>query len=681
MKKWMISAVDKEKVKMISAKYGIPVFTALLLVIRGITEKEDIEKFFSADSSLSDPFNIKDMDKAVERIKKAVTSGEKICIYGDYDCDGVTATTILYSYLESVFADVMYYIPDRTSEGYGMNMKAVDKLKGYGVQLIITVDNGIAAINEIDHANELGIDVVVTDHHKTQDIIPRAVAVVNPHRTDDTSPYEDFCGAGIALKLVMALEGEQFSVMENYGEIAAIGTIADLVPLTGENRTIVKTGLRNMANTERAGLTGLIDISNIDNINAGNIAFRIAPRINAVGRLGSADDALRMFLTEDYDEAVQKAELLNRLNSERQSIELDIFNQICEMLKLNPELTYDRVLVISSEGWNPGVIGIVSSRVTEMFGKPSIIISEDGDICKGSGRSVSGFSIVDALFACSEYLDKFGGHPMAIGFSIKKENIADFRKAINDYANKEEKMALMSLKVDCKLNPEKLVPDMVHQLQDFEPFGFGNSKPVFALCNMRLDKIIPLSEGKHLKLAVSKDNTRLNIMKFSTTVNEFPYSEGDILDFAVCLELNVYQGRENMSFNVRDIKLSGFDNEKAMYSLQDYDAYKSGVISEKIADKLPSRDEFAQLYRYLRNTKKQFYFIDSLLYKLNMQSIDAFKLLIMLEILCERGLIDYEREMDRLKISVLDIGVKVTLEASPIYIKLKEDISHVGKHT
>ncbi len=681
MKKWAISKVDKEKVKMISAKYGIPVFTALLLVIRNITEKDDIERFFSADSSLSDPFNIKDMDRAVERIKKAVTSGEKICIYGDYDCDGVTATTILYSYLESVFADVMYYIPDRTSEGYGMNIKAVEKLKGYGVQLIITVDNGIAAVNEIDHANELGIDVVVTDHHKPQDIMPRAVAVVNPHRTDDTSPYEDFCGAGLALKLVMALEGEQFSVMENYGEIAAIGTIADLVPLTGENRTIVKAGLKNMANSERAGLTSLIDISNIDSINAGNIAFRIAPRINAVGRLGSADDAIKMFLTEDYDEAVKKAELLNDLNTERQSIELDIFNQICEMLKLNPELTYDRVLVISSEGWNPGVIGIVSSRVTEMFGKPSIIISEDGDVCKGSGRSISGFSIVDALFACSEYLDKFGGHPMAIGFSIKKENIDKFRKAINEYANKEEKMALMSLKVDCKLNPEKLVPDMVHQLQNFEPFGFGNSKPVFALCNMRLDKIIPLSEGKHLKLAVSKDNARLNIMKFSTTVDEFPYSEGDILDFAVCLELNVYQGRENMSFNVRDIKLSDFDNERAMYSLQDYDSYKSGVLSEKIMDKLPSRNDFAQLYRYLRNTKKKFYFIDSLLHKLNTPSIDAFKLLVMLEILCERGLIDYERDNDRLKISVLDIGVKVTLEASPIYIKLKEDISHVGKHT
>lgn len=679
MKRWNISKIDKEKVNELTEKYGLPTFTAVLLCIRGITEKETIETFFSMENELSDPFTIKDMDKAVARIKKAVTTGEKICIYGDYDCDGITSTVLLYSYLESVFANVMYYIPDRNTEGYGMNMKAVDKLKEQGVQLIITVDNGIAAMEEISYAERLGIDVVVTDHHKPQDIIPRAVAVVNPHRTDDTSPYEDFCGAGIALKLAIAMEGDAFSIMENYAEIAAIGTIADLVPLTGENRTIVKAGLMNIANTERAGLSSLIDIAGIENVNAGNVAFRIAPRINASGRLGSPYDAVKLFLTEDYDDAVKKAELLNKLNGERQAIEAEIFEEICNVLKERPELTYDRVLVVSSEGWNPGVIGIVSSKVTELFGKPSIIISEDGDICKGSGRSIAGFSIVDALFACSEYLEKFGGHPMAIGFSIKKENIDSFRKAINAYANKEEKMPLAGMKVDCKLNPETLMPDMVHQLQHFEPFGYGNSKPVFALCNMHLDKIIPLSEGKHLKLAVSKGRARLNIMKFSTTLTEFPYEEGDVLDFAVCLEINVYQGRENMSFNVRDIKLSEFDNEKAMYDLQDYDTYKSGVLSESLVDKLPTREEFKAVYVYLRKSRRSVYFIDSLLQKVNVDTIGAFKLLMILEILAERGLIEYERELDKLNIKVLNIVGKVSLIASPIYIKLKEDIYHVGK--
>ena len=681
MKQWIISGADREKVNMLIEQYGLPTLTAVLLSIRDITEKEKIEKFFSRETELSDPFLMKDMDKAVERIKSAVTAGEKICIYGDYDCDGITATTILYSYLESVFANVMYYIPDRNAEGYGMNTGAVEKLKNEGVQLIVTVDNGISAINEIDYANSLGIDVVVTDHHKTQDILPKAVAVVNPHRADDTSPYEDLCGAGIALKLAMAMEGEQFSIMENYGEIAAIGTVADLVPLTGENRTIVKAGLENIGNTERVGLSSLIEIAGIDTVNAGNIGFRIAPRINAAGRLGTTYDALKVFMTEDYDEAQQKAKILNGLNAERQSIELDIFNEICDYIKINPEYSYDRVIVVSSENWNAGVIGIVSSRVTELFGKPSIVISESGEICKGSGRSVLGFSIVDAVFACSEYLEKYGGHPMAMGFSIKKENIEPFRKAINAYANKIDKMPLSTVKIDCKLNPEKIFPEMVHEIQEFEPFGYGNSKPVFALCEMRLDKIIPLKEGKHLKLAVSRNNARLNIMKFSTTVDEFPYSEGDILDFAVSLETNVYQGRENISFNVRDIKLSGVSNERIMYSLQEYDKYKSGVLSDKILKILPTRENFAAVYKYILSTRKKYYFIDSMLYKIHNVEINAFKLLMILEILSERGLIEYEREFDRLKISVVDIKVKVNLQASPIYIKLKEDISHVGEHT
>ena len=681
MKQWIISGADREKVNMLIEQYGLPTLTAVLLSMRDITEKEKIEKFFSRETELSDPFLMKDMDKAVERIKSAVTAGEKICIYGDYDCDGITATTILYSYLESVFANVMYYIPDRNAEGYGMNTGAVEKLKNEGVQLIVTVDNGISAINEIDYANSLGIDVVVTDHHKTQDILPKAVAVVNPHRADDTSPYEDLCGAGIALKLAMAMEGEQFSIMENYGEIAAIGTVADLVPLTGENRTIVKAGLENIGNTERVGLSSLIEIAGIDTVNAGNIGFRIAPRINAAGRLGTTYDALKVFMTEDYDEAQQKAKILNELNAQRQSIELDIFNEICDYIKINPEYSYDRVIVVSSENWNAGVIGIVSSRVTELFGKPSIVISESGEICKGSGRSVLGFSIVDAVFACSEYLEKYGGHPMAMGFSIKKENIEPFRKAINAYANKIDKMPLSTVKIDCKLNPEKIFPEMVHEIQEFEPFGYGNSKPVFALCEMRLDKIIPLKEGKHLKLAVSRNNARLNIMKFSTTVDEFPYSEGDILDFAVSLETNVYQGRENISFNVKDIKLSGVSNERIMYSLQEYDKYKSGVLSDKILKILPTRENFAVVYKYILSTKKKYYFIDSMLYKIHNVEINAFKLLMILEILSERGLIEYEREFDRLKISVVDIKVKVNLQASPIYIKLKEDISHVGEHT
>ncbi len=677
MKKWTVSELDKNKVRELTKNYGLPVFTSMLLAIRNITKREEIEKFFSAQNELSDPFLIKDMDKAVKRIKKAVVSYEKICVYGDYDCDGVTSTAILYSYLESVFANVMYYIPDRNAEGYGMNKGAVDKLHSEGVGLIITVDNGISAIDEINYASTLGIDVVVTDHHKPQDILPKAVAVVNPHRTDDDSPFEDFSGAGIALKLAIALEGDSFSIMENYADLAAIGTVADLVPINGENRDIVKAGIFHIENTERPGITGLIEEAGISKVNAGTIGFRLAPRINASGRLGTPYDALTMFLTEDDETAEQKAALLGKLNAERQSIEANIYQQIITQLEENPRLTYDRVLVVSSKGWNAGVIGIVSSKVTEKYGKPSIIISEDGEVCKASGRSVSGFSLVDAVFACSEYLEKFGGHPMAVGFSIKQENIDTFRKAINDYANALDKMPLAAVKLDCNLNPDTIVTDMVHQLQNFEPFGYGNPKPVFGLNGMKLDKIVPLSGGKHLKLAVSRGNARLNLLKFSTAPDEFPYLEGDTLDFAVNIDINVYQGRESLSFTVKDIKLSGFDTEGTMYKIQDYEKYKSGVTPSGFNDDFyPSRNEFAAVYLYLKKNPRPMYSPDSLLTRTGCPSIDAFKLLMILDIMKELYLIDYGRDADCLTINIRDVNGKVDLNASQIYRKLKEDIKN-----
>ena len=677
MKKWTVSELDKNKVRELAKRYGIPIFTAMLLTIRNITEKEDIEQFFSSQNELSDPFLIKDMDKAVQRIKKAVLSYEKICVYGDYDCDGVTSTAILYSYLDSVFANVMYYIPDRNTEGYGMNKAAVDKLSAEGVKLIITVDNGIAAIDEIDYASKLGMDVVITDHHKPQDILPKAIAVVNPHRMDDDSPFEHFSGAGLALKLAIALEGDSFSVMENYSDLAALGTVADLVPINGENRDIVKAGIFNIENTERIGIAKLMEQADIAKVNAGTIGFRIAPRINAAGRLGTPYDALDLFITEDEDVAKKNADLLGKLNSERQSIEMNIYREIIIQLEQTPQLTYDRVMVLSSKGWNAGVIGIVASRVTEKYGKPCIIIPEDGAIGKASGRSISGFSIVDAVFACSEYLEKFGGHPMAVGFSIKTENIDVFRQAINEYANKLDKMPLAAIKIDCSLNPETITTDMISQLQAFEPFGYGNPKPTFGLNRMHLDKIIPLSGGKHLKFAVSRGAARLNILKFSCTPDEFPYQEGDTLDFAVSIDMNVYQGKESLSFTVKDIKISDFDNETLMYGIQDYEKYQSGYRPNHFDESFyPSRTEFAAVYVYLRKNPKAMYSPDALLANIHCATLSTFKLFVILDIMKELYLIDYSRDADCLIIKIRDVNGKVDLNASQIYRKLKEDIKN-----
>ncbi len=677
MKKWIVSELDKTKAAEASKKYGLPLFTAMLLTVRGITEPEDIQRFFSDDAELYDPFLIKDMDRAVKRIKQAVTSYEKICVYGDYDCDGITSTAIVYSYLESVCANVMYYIPDRDEEGYGMNINAVDKLKSDGVKLILTVDNGISAIDEISYADSLGIDVVVTDHHKPLDILPKAVAVVNPHRNDDTSPFHDYCGAGIALKLVIALENNQTAALENYSELAALGTVADIVPLVDENRMIVKLGMKNMQNTERVGISAMIETASISKINSGALGYRFAPRINASGRLGSAYDALSLLLTENEDEAYKTAGLLNSLNSERQSIELEIYERIEESLRKSQDIINDRITVISSEGWHPGVIGIVSSKITEKYGKPTLIISETPGICKGSGRSISGFSLVDAIFACSKYLEKFGGHPMAVGFSIKRENINDFRKAINDYAYKLDKMPLASIKLDCNLNCEAIKPDMVYQLRMFEPFGCGNPKPIFGIKNMRLEKITPVGNGNHLKLSVTRGKARLTLMKFSSSREEFTYFEGDILDFAVSLDVSVYMGKEELSFTVKDIKLSDFDNERAMYDIQLYEAYKNGKNIGKLDEgRLPERSEFAALYRYIRKADRGIYSLDSLCTRIFPKSHDVFKLLIILDIMKELYLINYTRECDIINVTLRDVDGKVDINASRILRKLKEDVKN-----
>lgn len=671
MKKWSESKLDKDLIRKLNTQYGLPVFTAMLLTIRNITEKEDIEIFFSHNIDLDDPLLIKDMDKAVNRIRQALDNNEKICIYGDYDCDGVTSTAIMYSYLDSCFADVMYYIPDRNDEGYGMNKTAVKKLSSEGVNLLITVDNGITAINEIEYAVSLGMDVIVTDHHKPLDILPTACAVVNPHRSDETYDFIHYSGAGLALKLIYALDDNNYSIIENYADLAALGTVADIVPLYGENRKIVKSGIIALKNTERPGLSDLIEKSSISEINSGAIGFKIGPRINAAGRLGSPYDALTLFLTEDEKVADEKSEILCELNKSRQKIEGDIIKDIDEMISADPSITENRIIVLASEKWNAGVVGIVSSRITERFGKPSIMISVNDEDCKASGRSVSGFSLVDAIFACSEYLVKFGGHPMAVGFSIKKEKIDSFTKAVNNYANQMDYMPLYTMELDCKLNPESVVLDMVQQLKNFEPFGCSNPKPLFGFFGMKLDRITPVGGAKHLKLSVSRGKARLNLMCFSTIPSEFPYDEGEILDFAINIDKNEYMGKESLSFYVKDIKINGFDVEEAMLELQDYELYKKGIFVNEKHNKFPTREEFASVYRYLKSSDKERYSIDALCHRL---SLGVFKLLIILDIMNDLKFLDYSRCSDIIFVRMCKVTGKTELSTSKVYRKLEEEI-------
>lgn len=675
MKEWIISENNKTKAKELASLCNIPTFLAMLLCAREIDTPEKIERFLSEDAELSDPLLIKDMDIACERIKKAVMSYEKICVYGDYDCDGVTATAILFSYFESVCANVMYYIPTREDDGYGLNKNAIDKLKSNGVSLIVTVDNGIAAIDEVDYANSLGMDVVITDHHKPLNILPKAIAIVDPHRADCNSPYKMYCGAGIALKVVAALEGgDFFTALENYSDLAALGTIADLVPVDGENRIIIKYGLKSLLVSDRVGLSSLFEKAsiNLDKLSAGTVAFSIAPRINASGRMSTAESALRLLLTEDSDEAEQLADKICEENNQRKNIETKIIEDIEKIISEHPEYLLDRVVVVDGDNWHYGVIGIASARMTERIGKPVIIISTENGESRGSGRSIKGFSLCDAIFECGDLLTKYGGHPMAVGFSLAKENIPELRKRINEYAKGCDE-AIPSVNIECKLKPEAISISVAKQIALLEPFGFGNAKPVFALCNMSLDKITEIGGGKHLKLSMSRGQTRINVMNFSTTRDEFYYKEGDIIDIAVTLEENVYMGRESVSIITREIKLSANDNKALLTEQRKYEAFLRGETLDKkfLASNIPTREEFAVVYRYIRASKNDSYLPELLIHRLEI-NISLFKLLLILDIMKELYLTTMTCDGGIYYITINNVSGKVDINASKLLRRIKE---------
>ena len=488
IRNWEVRPLDKDRAAALAQAYNIPFFLAMLLNIRGVDRSEEIEAFLGAGAPLSDPFLLKDMDRAAERITRAIDAMEKIAVYGDYDADGVTSTAMVYSYLETRGADVMFYIPQREGEGYGMNIAAVEHLASLGVTLIITVDNGISSIREVERAKALGVDVVVTDHHRPQETLPAAVAVVDAYRKDDESPCKDFSGAGIAFKLLMALEegaGDLDDLLETYGDLAAIGTIGDVVPLTGENRTLVNAGLRLLSESERPGVRALLTDSGFTGrqLTATNVAFTLVPRINATGRMGAPERAVRLLTSVDDGEAARLSAEICADNEERRRVEAAISEAAFADIEARG-LSEDRVIVVDGAGWHHGVIGIVASRITDRFGKPCIVISRGESEAKGSGRSVEGFSLFEAICACGDLLIKYGGHPMAAGVTLLGDRIDAFRAAINAYAaEKFPQMPAQTVTLDCKLNPAALSVAMVESLRRLEPFGNGNPQPVFGLYN------------------------------------------------------------------------------------------------------------------------------------------------------------------------------------------------------
>lgn len=677
LRKWEVRPLDKERAAAFAQTYGVPFFLAMLMNIRGLDDAAHLREFLGEGEPLSDPFLLKDMDKAAARITRAVDNMEKIAVYGDYDADGVTSTAMLYSYLETRGADVIFYIPQREGEGYGMNMGAVEYLKEQGVSLIVTVDNGISSVQEVARANELGIDVVVTDHHRPQEILPDAVAVVDAYRPDDTSPYKHFSGVGIAFKLLMALEdgaGDVEDLLEAYSDLAAIGTIGDIVPLTGENRTLIRAGLERLSQSDRPGVQALLENAGIAGkaLTSTNVAFTLVPRINATGRMGAPERAVRLLISGYEEEAEVLSEEICADNEERRRVEAEIAEAAFADIEAKGYMK-DRVVVVDGENWHHGVIGIVASRVTERCGKPCMIISRGETEAKGSGRSIEGFSLFEAICACGDLLIKFGGHPMAAGITLKPENIEAFRKRINQYAAEHfPQMPTQTVTLDCKLNPAALSVSMAQSLTQLEPFGNGNPQPVFGLFNMELSNVTPVGGGGHLRLTLEKNGAVITAMRFNTKPEELPYHIGDKIDLAVQLEAREFRGQPSLTVIVRDMKFAAFNTEKNIASLASFEKWQLGeVLSAEDKNRLyPDRACLAAIYRALRtvNGKEtdQVRFVSQ--FGKDM-TLGLFKTALL--VFEERGLVHSEIADDTFTATLIETSGKTDITRSPVLLALQ----------
>ena len=607
-KKWTVSECDKDLAAQIAEDFSVDPLTAYILVSRGITDYDEIEEFLDPSAPLMiAPFSFADMDKAVRRIQLAIDDFQKIAVFGDYDADGITATALLYSYLEMREANVVRYIPDRLTEGYGLSCDSVRELAEQGVKLIITVDNGISAVEEAELCKSLGVDLVVTDHHKVGEKLPDAVAVVNPHRKDCPSEFKDFSGVGVAFKLVSALEGgDEDSMLDEFGDLVAIGTVADVVNLKGENRSLVRYGLNTINTSPRIGLKVLLEKSagQGKKIGASSAAFTICPRINATGRMGSAEKALDLLLCDDEITAERLVEEINSMNQARQKTETEIFGEVSAMLAEKPGLSRDSIIVVASEGWHQGVIGIVASRIAERYGKPAVVISKNGSEARGSCRSIEGFSIFKAIEAVSDCLTHFGGHTLAAGIGLNSDRIEEFRIRINDYADSVE-MPFPVQKIDCRINPGSISLDILNALDVMEPFGAGNPQPCFGLYGVKIEDFSSIGDGRHMRLTISKNDARTGAVWFGMQEKLFPYSRGDIVDLAVTLDRNIYNGETRISVNVKNIRPSHTDENKVLLGRRLYEKVlgEMPLSREQAECALPDRNIQVEVFKHIKMSK------------------------------------------------------------------------------
>ena len=681
-KQWNQAASDPAAVAALE-QAGLPTLAAMTLCARGQNTPEKARAFLDAGrGQLQDPFLMKDMDKAAARVAQALAAGETIAVYGDYDVDGITSTSLLTDFLRREGGRVVSYIPDRMEEGYGLNTDALDTLYRAGVSLVVTVDCGITAVAEARRAAELGMDLVITDHHECKEELPAALAVADPHRPDCSYPFPCLAGVGVALKLVLALGGphRQEELLERYADLAAIGTVADVMSLTGENRTIVRLGLEALRHTSRPGLKALLRQSGLEErpLNSVAIGYTLAPRLNASGRMGCANLAAELLLTADPARGEELAIRLCELNRERQTIEAQISTE-CQVLAeaLPPEQRY--ALVLAGEHWHQGVVGIVASRLAEKYSCPAFMICLQDGKGKGSCRSFGGFNLFAALEHCAPLLEGFGGHALAAGFTILEENIPAFTAAMNDYVRSSTGGAEMvsTLDVDCPVEDVGILTlEGVEGLDLLEPYGAGNPKPVFSLSGCLVTAISEVGGGRHLKLKLAAGGRSFDAIFFSATAAEAGVAQGDRVDVAFTPQVNEYRGWRSVQFQVCDLRpaLTRAQAERALF-----EKFRRGeeLTRREAAALLPTREEFVVLWRYLKGHAGQTP-LEETAHRLARNIARSagrretvMRTLVCLEVFDERGLIRLEHTTDHLHIALQSVEGKVNLDDSWIMRRLR----------
>ncbi|MBQ9280393.1 MAG: single-stranded-DNA-specific exonuclease RecJ [Clostridia bacterium] len=560
VKKWEYSKPAEEEVLEVAKENDISELLAKILVGRGLKKREEIQKYlYPKIEELNDPFLYNDMALAVDQILNACEKHEKITIYGDYDVDGITSTAVLEKFLTEVGADVHHYLPNRLEEGYGLNNGAIEKLASDGTKLIVTVDCGISAYEEVEYAKELGLKVIITDHHECPEKLPRALAVVDAKRADNTYPFEQLAGVGVTFKLIHAMAiklGLDRKSYLKYLDIVALGTVADIVPLVDENRIIVNYGLILMKQTRNIGLRELMRVAGFSNIESTTISFGLAPRMNACGRMGRADLALSLLLTNSAEEAYQIALELNEINKQRQSVEKSILESAIQIIEQD-KLYENDVIVVASENWHHGVIGIVASKIVELYYKPTILICLEDGVGKGSGRSIPGFDLHGALSKCEDLLLKFGGHEMAIGLSVLEEKLSAFYQRLLEIAKETNIKTLYPVvKVDAEITSKNATADIIKEIGIMQPYGEANPAPVFVYKNLKVDGVRLLSNDKHLKLVVKDGIQLFDAIAFNMGDKKYSIKIGDKVDILHSLEINNFNNIERVQFNVKDIKKS-----------------------------------------------------------------------------------------------------------------------------